>query len=223
MFTRQAICVIAVTLALLLGGCVPPQTLMRHVAEFRFGPEQLTTSTATGIGTGGDPIYLKTFNLPAGQNTLFVTLSTTGDTHGGAASWFSTLVNGTVCNPGDEGAGVAPGGWIPLQKHRDSGPGGDGGGGPGDLHDNGIYYTWCCSQGVQPGGSNTVEIRMASSIPGQFVFVERSHYYIDSVQAKLCTEAGPIPGAAVRMKAMTEAMPPGHRNPNQPPEQKPPS
>jgi hypothetical protein len=28
-------------LTLSLAACVPPQTLMRHVAEFRFGPEQL--------------------------------------------------------------------------------------------------------------------------------------------------------------------------------------
>lgn len=222
MFPRAAICVLAVALALSLAGCVPPQTLMRHVAEFRFGPEQLTTNTATGIGTGGDLIYSKTFNLPAGQNTLFVTLSTTGDTHGGAASWFSALVNGTVCNPGDEGAGFAPGGWIPLQKHANSGPGGDGLGGPGDMHDNGIYYTWCCRRGVRPGGSNSVEIRMASSIPGQFVFVERSHYYIDSVKAELCTEADQLPGDAAKMEALGEKIPPGHRHPTPPQQQKPP-
>ena len=222
MSAKAGILVLAVALALSLAACVPPQTLMRHVAEFRFGPEQLTTNTATGIGTGGDLIYSKTFNLPSGQNTLFVTLSTTGDTHGGAASWFSALVNGTVCNPGNDGAGFAPGGWIPLQKHSNSAPGGDGGGGPGDLHDNGIYYTWCCREGVRPGGSNTVELRMASSIQGEFVFVERSHYYIDSVRSRLCNEAGAFPGGEEKVKAMSESMPPGHRHPTPPEQQKPP-
>ena len=60
------------------------------------------------------------------------------------------------------------------------------------MHDNGIYYTWCCRKGVRPGGSNQVQIKMASSIAGEFVFVERSHYYIDSVKAELCGPAGPI-------------------------------
>jgi hypothetical protein len=212
MFTRKAVFVLAVALALLLVGCVPPPTLMRHVAEFRFGPEQFTTNTGAIGGTGGHLIYSKMFNLPANQNTIFVTLSTTGDTHDGAGSWFSALVNGAVCNPGDEGAASAPGGWIPLQLHGPS----------DDLHDNGIYYTWCCSQKVRPGGSNTVEIRMASSVQGSYVFVERSHYYIDSVQSKLCTVADPVPGAGGPAKARDEALPPRHRHPNQPEEQKPP-
>ena len=221
MARKLTIVALAVVIALSLAGCTSTG-LMRHVAEYRFGFEQLTNNTATGIGTGGDPIYSKTFALPSGQNTLYVTLSTTGDTHGGAASWFSALVNGAVCNKGDEGAGFAPGGWIPLQKHISSGPGGDGGGGAGDMHDNGIYYTWCCRENVRPGGSNTVEIRMASSIQGQFVFVERSHYYIDSTAAKLCTEAEPIPGEEAKAKAMRDLMPPGHVHPVQPNPGKPP-
>src|ERR1700738_4011657 len=177
---------LALTITMLVVACDPPQSLLRHVAEFRFGPEQFTDQTATGVGTGGIAVYAKTFNLPSNQHTIFITLSTTGDGHGGAANWFSASVNGQVCNKGDEGAGFAPGGWIPLQKHRDSSPGGDGGGGVGDLHDNGIYYTWCCTDGVRPGGANTVEIRLASSIAGQFVFMERSHFYIDSVATTLC-------------------------------------
>ena len=217
--SKKAICVLAMTLALSLSfaASAPSQPLLRHVAEFRFGPEQVTVNTATGIGTGGDLIYLKTFNLPAGQRILFVTLSSTGDTHGGAASWFSALVNGVVCNRGNEGAGFAPGGWIPLQKHANSGPGGDGGGGPGDMHDNGIYYTWCCVDGVRPGGANRVEIRMATSVQGQPVFVERSHYYIDSVGGsatgdRLCNQADPIPGDAEKMLKLQDLLPPGHQH-----------
>jgi hypothetical protein len=74
------------------------QVLSRHVAEFRFGGEQVSMNTATGIGTGGDTIYLKTFFLPPGEETIFVTLSSTGDTHGGAASWFSA--SSTGCSSG---------------------------------------------------------------------------------------------------------------------------
>ena len=86
-------------------------------------------------------------------------------------------------------------------------------GGPGDMHDNGIYYTWCCRKGVQPGGLNKVEIRMASSIQNQIVFVERSHYYIDSARGELCNQADPIPGEAARREGAADIMPPGHLHP----------
>ena len=202
--------------AIVVASCVTPFTLQRHVAEWRFGAEQFTTLTATpapAVAGGGQVIYTKTFPLPADQNTVFVTLSSTGDTHSGAASWFAALVNGVSCNNGDEGAGFAPPGWVPLQKHPNTGPGGDGGGGLGDLHDNVITYIWCCREGVRPGGPNTVEIKMASSTAGQFVFIERSHFYIDSVEAKLCTEAQPIPGVEAALEAERAKMPEGHRHP----------
>lgn len=197
-------------LAFMVVACVPQQRLLRHVAEWRFGAEQATTATANpaGVGQGGTVIYSKTFDLPASENTLYVTLSTTGDGHNEAAHWFSALVNGAVCNRGNEGAGFAPSGWIPLQKHRDTGPGGDGGGGLGDLHDNSIYYTWCCIEGLRPGGQNRVEIKMASSIEGEFVFIERSHFYVDSTATRLCNEAGPVGGPVIEA---LEAMPEMHR------------
>jgi len=205
-----------VLVSLILMACAHP--FYRNVAEYRFGPEQVTVTTAgAGIGVGGTPVYTRTFTLPSNQKTIFVTLSTTGDTHGGAASWFSASVNGVVCNRGNDGAGFAPGGWIPLQKHRDSSPGGDGGGGIGDLHDNSIYYTWCCIEGVKVGGDNTVEIKMATSIAGQPVFIERSHFYIDSCEQRLCTEAGP-PGGPGRAAEAPIDLPPGHRHPQKPPD-----
>ncbi len=212
---RQIVTGLTIAACVLAIGCVTPNTLQRHVAEWRFGPEQLTTQTATpapAVAGGGQVIYSKTFPLPRNQNTIFVTLSSTGDTHGGAASWFAALVNGVSCNRGDEGAGFAPPGWVPLQKHRDSGPGGDGGGGPGDLHDNDITYIWCCRDGVKPGAPNRVQIKMASSIDGEFVFVERSHYYIDSVGARLCGDADRITEGAEILAAEREKMPKGHKH-----------
>ena len=210
---------VVIASVLLLTSC---SQFMRHVAEYRFGPEQFTTAAALPLGGGGMPIYTKTFNLPSDQHTVFITLSTTGDTHGGAASWFTASVNGTVCNRGNEGAGFAPTGWIPLQKHRDSTAGGDGGGGIGDLHDNSIYYTWCCIDGVKPGGPNTAEIKMASSHPNDFtktVFIERSHFYVDSCKPRLCTPAGPPggPGTAAEALDAQQELPPGHQHPQKPP------
>jgi hypothetical protein len=61
------------------------------------------------------------------------------------------------------------------------------------MHDNGIYYTWCCLEGVRPGALNRVDIKMATSLAGTPVFVERSHYYVDSVDTKLCNQAAAIP------------------------------
>lgn len=185
---------------------VQAQVLQRHVAEFRFGAEQSTTMTAAAFPgpPDGTPIYQRAFFLPPGQQTVFITLSTTGDAHSGAAHWFSARLNDVPCNLGNQGAGIAPNGWIPLQKHfgyenvtyTNSGvpnqSGGDGGGGNGDMHDNGIYYTWCCVDNVLPGANNRAEIKMASSAAGVIVFVERSHYYIDSVNLRLCNPAGVV-------------------------------
>jgi hypothetical protein len=195
-------------LALALPTPAAAQVLQRHVAEFRFGPEQIATATAAAFPgpPDGNLIYQKTFGLPTTAATVFITLSTTGDAHEGVAHWFSARVNGMVCNRGNEGAGFAPPGWIPLQKHFDYDPPvaytsngvsgqttGDGGGGTGDMHDNGIYYTWCCIDGLNPGGLNRVEIKMATSFAGTPVFVERSHYYVDSIDKKLCNQADPVP------------------------------
>lgn len=192
----------AILVALLVPAALSAQALNRWVAEFRFGAEQVSFAAPPGT-----LIYQKVFFLPATERTLFVTLSTTGDAHEGNAHWFSAQVNGQFCNRGDEGAGFAPPGWIPLQKHFDYNnvtyttggvvgvSGGDGGGGQGDMHDNGIYYTWCCPGDIlRPGFNNTAQIFMASSFAGSPVFIERSHFYIDSVDTKLCNEADPVPG-----------------------------
>lgn len=193
---------VLLSLAILLAPAVlSAQALNRWVAEYRFGAEQFSN-----VAPPGTLIYQKIFPLPASEATLFVTISTTGDAHEGNAHWFSAQVNGKFCNKGDEGAGFAPPGWIPLQKHFDYNnvtyttagvpgqSGGDGGGGQGDMHDNGIYYTWCCPSDIlRPGFNNTVQIFMATSFAGSPVFIERSHFYIDSVATKLCNPADPVP------------------------------
>lgn len=192
------------------------QVLRRHVAEYRFGGEQAAVNTAVAFPglPDGDLIYSKNVTFPPDTGTVFITLSTTGDAHDGVAHWFSARINGRPCNLGNEGAGFAPSGWIPLQKHFDYDPpvtyttngasglsGGDGGGGTGDMHDNGIYYTWCCIDNFDPGGINRVEIKMATSFAGTPVFVERSHYYVDSIDKQLCNEADPVPVVEVPAEA----------------------
>jgi hypothetical protein len=160
--------------------------LQRLSAEFRNfnGGETSTTLPIPGISA-----YSKSLAVPGGVNTLFVTISTTVDTHGGVAALFSCNVDGVFCNPGNGFA--APAGWIALSKHfnydsvtyNGGVSGGDGRGGNGDMHDNNVYYTWCTA--VTPG-NHTVEIRLASSDDGGGSFqdpgldMEASHFYIDA-------------------------------------------
>jgi hypothetical protein len=160
--------------------------LRRLVAEFDFfGFEAFTDAEPPGIA-----IYRKTVDVPHRTNTLYLTLSTTGDTHDGAASCFTALLDGAFFNPGGQGAarcaqgGETPvEGWITLLKlpGQIGDPGGtncdDGGGGPGDCHDNSIYYQWCTP--VEPG-KHEVEIRMASDTQGKAVFIEQAHFYVDA-------------------------------------------
>jgi hypothetical protein len=95
--------------------------LKRLVAEFDFfapGQEAATAAEPPGIA-----IYRKTVDVPKRTNTLYLTLSTTGDTHDGAASCFTALLDGAFFNPGGQGAARCAGGgdisvpgWITLLK-----------------------------------------------------------------------------------------------------------
>ena len=190
----------AVTMVMTMATPVAAQggPLHRLAADFDyFGFEISTTSMASGAGNipptvsaagnagDGVRIYQKAVRVQDNATILYITMSTTGDSHDGAAIQFSCLVDGAFCNPG--GPGVAnPPGWITLQKMTD--PGftlncNDGGGGGGDCHDNGIHYEWCAQieEGAQPSDPNDhlVELWMASS-NGFSVFIEEAHFYIDA-------------------------------------------
>src|SRR3954451_15618989 len=70
------------------------QQLNRLAAEFNyFGSEASTTLTAlsnpTHTQSSGVPVYRRSVKVPAGHNVIFVTMSTTGDVHDGAASCFT--------------------------------------------------------------------------------------------------------------------------------------
>ncbi len=163
------------------------------------GPPVLPDPTKSTFAADGDGliIYEKTFQV-RGANTLRVTLSTTGDTHNGAASWFACIVtdpDGTrrFCNPGGPGASANPPGWITLLKEPQpvmSTNCNDGAGGSADCHDNGIHYAWC-TQIPKSAGVYTVELWMASSAVGSRVFIEQAHFYVDQtkiVQENVCVD-----------------------------------
>lgn len=182
--------------------------ILRITADFlNFdGTESFTDAPVfapDGTLVDGQTVFLKPVFVPPGMNTLYVTISTTGDTHNGAALWLSCRVDGVPCNPGFGGAGGTPAGWINVQKHKNYPLGliGDGGGGAGDQHDNSIYYQWCVKRQTGPA---RVEIKMASSGPDfetddgvtpPFVFFEAAHVYIDASRIageNRCTPAPPV-------------------------------
>ena len=183
----------------------------RFSAEFQFtsdplsvtGPEIVTNlpPALTPPGAGGKVVYRKTLFIP--YRTLFFTFSATGDTHGGAALLMTCLVDGVVCQSGGGLVTAGPSGWITLQKMPAGHTGtncNDGSGGTGDCHDNNLNYTWCTT--VDGPGPRTVELKLASSIPGGLgreVFYERSHIYIDATPNKNaddgCVPAAFVPGS----------------------------
>jgi len=150
--------------------------LVRLSAEFRRwdGTEDATTLAPPGIS-----VYTKTVDIPDGCDTLYVTISATGDGHGGSQHLLTCLVDGAFCNPGGAFDGVP--GWIALQRH---GP-------TDDFHDNNVNYQWCTQ--VTPGTTVTVQIRLAKGdgLPFTPVFLQQEHFYIDASQ----TFGGCVPGS----------------------------
>ena len=169
--------------------------LFRHSADFfKFdGTEFATvvTADANPAIADGALFYDRTVLLPSSSNVLYVTLFTTGDTHGGAALWLSCRYSiGAVINlcrsssPPGPGIDEAPNGWVAVKKLPVPVDGAtncnDGGGGPADCHDNAITYSWCVQLPSPTPISVRVRLRMATSIAGQQVFMEKGQAYIDS-------------------------------------------
>ncbi len=145
------------------------QQINRLASKFRFGSEFLTSLPPSAGGVGGITVFSKTVFVSGTFSQtpiLFVTISGTGDGHMGTAHAFSCNVDGVLCNSGSSPAlGVT--GWVALQRHTST----------EDLHDNNINYTWCA---ITTPGTHTVNVKMASSISGDFVFLETVHFYIDA-------------------------------------------
>lgn len=189
-------------------------TLHRYAANHRtfcgpnfVGPCELLTSTApsgTPPGSGGSVIYDKTFFVDGSINTIYVTMGATGDVHDGARSLFSASLNGSACNPGGNPVGLAPPGWVTLKRHFDLNnfyfgatgvfiPG-DGGGGGSDMHDNSIYYTWCCPLDA-PNNQRTHNVTVSMACLdssgatcqtglGGTVFIEGVYFFVDGNKIK---------------------------------------
>jgi hypothetical protein len=157
-----------------------------------FGPGE---ESSTILEPPGEVIYDKTVFVPGGANVLYLTISTTGDTHDGAAGCFTALVDGVFFNAGGQGAARCAGngltnvpGWIALVKLPDGGANcNDGGGGGGDCHDNSITYQWCTPI---EHGTHDVQVRMATNSAGKRVFIEQAFFYVDASRIQRGTACG---------------------------------
>jgi hypothetical protein len=201
--------------------------IFRHSADFfKFDGSEFVTPTTAVAGpndqTPGTPdgalFYRKRVLVPQSSNTLYVSIYATGDTHFGAAEWFSCRVNGSFCRPGvDTGIDEAPSGWISLLKlpqdvQNPVGPPfpvnncDNGFGGSADCHDNAVTYQWCVP--VRGGASVLVDLKMATSKPDSPVFIEKGFVYIDSSrieQPDRCVEAPLASGAISPLTATLRA------------------
>jgi len=153
-------------------------TLHRLSAEF-FGFDGIELSTTLAVP--GQVFSTERLDVPQGDTVLYVTVSAQADVHGGAALLLSCRVDGAFCNPGTGLFDAGPPGWVTVLKVPVANSGAsncnDGGGGAGDCHDNHVAATWCVP--INPG-TRTIELRLATSIAGETVFMERGHIYIDS-------------------------------------------
>ena len=194
--------------------------LRRIVSEFQNNQtvggvgEIATTAAATAGGTGGTPVYTKTFTIPNDVDVLYVTFSAQGDTHKGSALLMNATVNGTLIQPLAGQTGIGGGGphvqtgWytlliLPVSTTTTTTVPptncNDGGGGTADCHDNTIYFSGCINIGHHdPTAPFTVVIKLAN-LPGgtgNTSFYERSTIYIDGqkdTKGDLCNGVGTGP------------------------------
>jgi hypothetical protein len=183
-------------------------TLLKFSDESLGFPGEISTNvsvlptTTPANPLGGTQIYSKTLFKPLGLRSFEINWNCTGDVHSGVAEELRAQVDGVDCNPAGAGAEGNPDGWTVVMKHFNYEssyllpdgftalfPGGDGGGGTGDMHDNVCTYSWCCPVSSS-AGAHTLTVRMGTSCgTGQTptcdpsvdtaVFEEKVHVAID--------------------------------------------
>ncbi|MCZ6760675.1 MAG: hypothetical protein O7D29_09930, partial [Gemmatimonadetes bacterium] len=144
------------------------------------GFEIATAAVIPGVSIYAEPIFLS-----GAKRTVYITFVASGDTHDGARLLMRGEVDGEACTGGPGATPTAPG-WQSINMMPASNSGAsncnNGGGGPGDCHDNSIIYT--CCRNVKEPGPHTVTLRMASGgLPGT-VFFEQAHVYVDSTKTE---------------------------------------
>lgn len=138
---------------------------------------------------GGTSCFGTTVFISGKANILYIEVHSAGDTHGGAALLLGCRIRSastgvwSFCNP--FGTGAAPGFYLTENKMAvptATTNCNDGGGGPGDCHDNSIEQTWC----VPIKGPDTfdIDVRIATSTLGTIAFMEASTFLVKSTKLK---------------------------------------
>ena len=156
-----------------VGIWLPSETPADPIDRLFSGFKSTSSEISTSDDTTGVEAFSRTIFVQGDVNTLFVTFSGTGDSHDGAASRLDCFIDGVECN--------STFGKIRLQRHSaqiEDSDGDDVFNSDGeDLHDNGIYYTWCAPI---THGPHTVKLVLTSDSSGKSVFIERYFVYIDA-------------------------------------------
>jgi hypothetical protein len=157
-----------------------PGSLVRLVSAYDMDGEASTSSDS------GIILLNRNVVPPSNANTLYITFSGTGDSHEGNTTRLGCRVDGHGC-PNDDNL------WTRVQKfafecfefdqvgtQQLDCTEGDGGGGPGDWHDNNINLQWC--QSIQPGsGHKNVQVWLSAEDDDEgTVYVENATFYIDA-------------------------------------------
>jgi len=202
---RKKIVFMTVLTALAVGSTVAYVQASAVVSRERadrlaMGFEIATNSTiAAPLNFYTEPIFLS-----GAKRTVYITFVASADTHNGARLLMRGEVDGEACTGGPGATPTAPG-WQSINMMPASNSGAsncnNGGGGPGDCHDNSVIYTCCMN--VQKPGPHTVALSMASGGLAGTVFFEQAHVYVDSTKTEpgFCEDLpdpgpgpGPVPG-----------------------------
>ncbi len=182
---RKKIVFMTVLAALAVGSTVAyvqaSSVLSRERADrLAMGFEIATFNTiANPLNFYTEPIF-----LAGAKRTVYITFVASADSHGGARVLMKGEVDGEACTGGPGATPTAPG-WQSINMMPAGGANANcnnGGGGPGDCHDNSVIYT--CCRNVQKPGPHTVALSMASGGPSGTVFFEQAHVYVDSTKTE---------------------------------------
>ena len=181
---RKKIVFMTVLTALAVGSTVAYVQASAVVSRERADRLAMGFEIATALVIPGVSIYAEPIFLSGAKRTVYITFVASADSHGGARLLMKGEVDGEACTGGPGATPTAPG-WQSINMMPAGGTTANcnnGGGGPGDCHDNSVIYT--CCRNVQKPGPHTVTLRMASGgLPGT-VFFEQAHVYVDSTKTE---------------------------------------
>lgn len=170
---------------LLLSAIMPTRALAQNIQAFsaqfrRFdGSESKTNLAPLALATGGIAIYDVSVTVPGNINTLFVTISGTGDfDHKSNSMWLACKLDDTPCNSGSNSLVPAFTGWVKVQDLTATAQ-------PTASSDNNVNYSWCTpiKRHSPPDPLlHKVQLRLASGDGTDTVFLEQFHVFVNGAK-----------------------------------------